>query len=283
MWYVLNYIAHPNTKASMVVERFNERNNTTLELFAPTFVTMVEREGVRIPREKPLTYHYVFLQGEESEVKKLCSEPNGFSLALSHTDSGRYLTVSDAGMTAFKAVASTLGNRLPCFNPKDIPLEEGDEVEIVAGQFPGLRGTYIPKRGGRSGNLYVSVAHNFATVLYDVKADYIRVLRFAATTKRPYDQLEAFLPRLYKAKEKQAAGEQLTSKDIAPIIIFCRRMEDVEMPNPKFNARLRAALIAGNRLLGNKAGEEKAQQIFDQVKAQITNLRTQEEVERLLG
>lgn len=277
MWYVLNYIApsyHTSNSATAIVEEFNRRNSDesqNLQLFAPTLVAMVERNGKRIPVEKPLTYHYVFLQGNEKDVKKLCSEPNGFSFVLNRGNDKRYLIVNDNDMEVFRTIAATLGNKLPCFDPKEIPLEEGDEVEVVAGEYPGIRGTYLPKRGGRSGNIYISVAHNFATVLYDIKAEFVKVIHFSPTTKRPYDQLEAFLPRLYNAMKKHKEGEKLTTQEIGHLFTFCRRMEEVEINNPKFNARLQAALMTGNHILGNTIARYKAAQQLIALLPEVTN------------
>lgn len=147
-WFVLNYIPSivaRHETAEAVVGRFNKVNDEELELFAPTFVKMVETGGKLKRIETPLMFHYVFVRGSLGCVKDLCSQTNGFSFVLSHLDSPRYLSVTDQSMEAFKIVARYYANQIPCFSTEEIDLEEGDYVEVVQGAFSGLKGRYISK------------------------------------------------------------------------------------------------------------------------------------------
>ena len=259
-WFVLNYIPSivaRHETAEAVVGRFNKVNDEELELFAPTFVKMVETGGKLKRIETPLMFHYVFVRGSLGCVKDLCSQTNGFSFVLSHLDSPRYLSITDQSMEAFKTVARYYANQIPCFSTEEIDLEEGDYVEVVQGAFSGLKGRYISKKRGRSGNLLIAVTQDLAATVYAVKADYLRVLEFAKNSKRAYDQVEAFIPRLFAAMRVYRSGGKLDAGLIAPLVVFCRRFDSVKFDNAK--------------ILGDADGFRKAQASFEKLAVNLTN------------
>lgn len=209
---------------------------------------LVRKDGKARMVEKPLLYHYVFVRGTTDEIKKLCSLTAGFSFVLNRGGNGRYVTLTDESMKSFMTIAQCYGNRLPCYQTSTLELEEGDEVEVLDGRFAGLRGTYVPVKGATSGNILVAVAGNLAAVVYDVNTSFVRVLRFAKNTKRAYDQVEAFVPRLFTALRKYHLGESLTTAEISPVSAFCRRFESVKIDNGKLDAKMQMLLMAANRL-----------------------------------
>lgn len=74
-WYVLNHIPASSLKtdsAKQAVERFNVVAGSDVELFAPTFVEMVERKGKLVRKDVPLVFHYVFVRGRLDDLKRLC-------------------------------------------------------------------------------------------------------------------------------------------------------------------------------------------------------------------
>lgn len=274
-WHVLNYIAPTparRDKPECIVEQFNNSGeNGNLELFAPTFVEMTQRDGKWTRKETPLLFHYVFVRGTEGDVKELCSRPNGFSLIINHTGTTRYATVSDSDMESFKTIARFYGNMtIPCFSTEEIDLEEGDRVEVAVGPFAGLTGAYISRKGSRNGNILISVTGSLAAVVYDIKAEYVKVLQFARETKRVYDQIESFIPRLFAALRAWDCGE-LTTQIITPLIIFNRRMESVTLHNDKLDAKLRILLMTSAHILGDTEGEEKAAERFKRLSHAVTN------------
>ena len=64
-WFILNHIGTPAMRqaatAKRVVDSFNSRENTTLELFAPTIVSMTAVGNNIVQTEKPFVFHYVFV------------------------------------------------------------------------------------------------------------------------------------------------------------------------------------------------------------------------------
>ena len=216
-------------------------------------------------------FHYVFVRGSLGCVKDLCSQTNGFSFVLSHLDSPRYLSVTDQSMEAFKTVARYYANQIPCFSTEEIDLEEGDYVEVVQGAFSGLKGRYISKKRGRSGNLLIAVTQDLAATVYAVKADYLRVLEFAKNSKRAYDQVEAFIPRLFAAMRVYRSGGKLDAGLIAPLVVFCRRFDSVKFDNAKFETKLQLLLMTACKILGDADGFRKAQASFEKLAVNLTN------------
>lgn len=269
--------------ARRIVDSFNHVNGTSIELFAPTFRQTLIRNGREVAIERPLTYHYVFLNAEAEEAKRLCSAGRGFSFVLTPGAEHRHAIVDNQTMAAFRRIAAHYGNELPFFSLYDVDLEEGDKIEIVDGEFAGLTGTYLPRARSNKGNVVISGSGDFAGVIFDVKVEHIRILEFSKTSRRAYDQIDAFAERLRDAKATLDAGNSLTQKQLTSIILFVRRMEKAQLDNHKIEAKLLGLLLAAKRMLGRPGIEiAKLRERFERRRASITNpttLRLLEELE----
>lgn len=274
-WFILNHFealpAPRRQTAQTCIERFNSAGGCQLELFAPTFVKAVNINGRQIKREQPLTFHYVFVRGTLDEIKRLCGLSNGFSFVLNRSSEERYATVDDKRMDDFKAIARAYSNSLPFFALDDIDLEAGDKVEIVEGSFPGLVGYYMPKAKSTSGDIILSVTQNLGTVVYDVKAKYVRVLEFSKKSRRSYDQIDAFIPRLLQALRHYHEGVVLSDKEKSDITLFVRRMSVVKIENRKLDAKLQALLFGAYQILGNIVESKRAKDRFIKISHSVTN------------
>lgn len=270
MWHILNYVPGPGVRRSALpslIENFNQTVKRPLELFAPTFISLKTEEGKVKKTEKPLLFHYIFVKGEENELKQLCMTREGFSFVMDRTSAGRHLTVSDSVMKEFMVIARYYGNKLPCYPLEGVNLEEGDRVQIASGPFAGLTGTYISRKGGKSGNILVAIDGSMAAVVYDVKADYVRVLDFSRDSRRAYDQLDAFVPRALAMTDGSSGDIDL----ISAASIFVRRMGLVKMDNPKLEAKLVALLYAAYKFLGDKEKAEESLKKFRELEPRVTN------------
>ena len=273
-WYILNYIpaaAVRRESADKVVERFNRLTDSSLDSFAPRFVKMVERDGKIARTESPLLYHYVFVRGTEETVKRLCALQNGFSFILSHSDDYRYLTAGNAAVESFRIIARYYSNTIPCFSTSEVDLEEGDVVEVVKGDFPGLKGRYIPNKRSKSGRLMIRVSQDVAACVYDINVEYLRVLEFAKDGKRVYDQLEAFQQRLLDALKTWREKGEITPREAAPLNLFTLRFGSVKISNPKIDAKMRLFLMGAYRLIGDCEGYDKARNRYERLERDITN------------
>lgn len=271
-WYVLNHIGSTyRDLAQKAVERFNAWNKTSLELFAPTYVVREEKQGEIRFRTINLTFHYVFVKGTFAEVKRLCAQPNGFSFLIDHGSTERYAVIDDRRMAHFKNIARAYKNCLPYFPLDEIDLEDGDLVEVVKGDFPGLVGTFMPKAKSKTGNIVLNVYNNVGTIAFNVKATDVRVLEFSGKSTRANDQIDAFVPHLLSALRYFDRDEALPTALAAKLSVFCGRMEVVRLNNRKLDARLQALLYAANHIIGNTPESVKALAKYDRLSDSVTN------------
>lgn len=272
-WFVLNHLGFAfQDMARKAIDKFNASQPCNLELFAPTYVVKEEKNGEVKMKTVNLTYHYVFVKGLLSDVKTLCSQSNGFSFLIDHGNPGqRYATVSDREMANFKTVARAYKNCLPYFSLDDIDLEEGDLVEVIKGDFPGLIGTYMPKAKSNTGNIVLNVYNNVGTIAFNVKATDVRVLEFSRKSTRANDQIDAFVPHLLQALRHFHADEPLPARLAAKLTVFCSRMEIAHLNNRKLDARLQAILTAANHILGNTEAAANSKARYDKIGTAVTN------------
>lgn len=271
-WFVLNYIGLAfQNMAKKAVERFNKNFGSDLELFAPTYVVREDKNGEVRMKTINLTFHYVFVRGVFADVKMLCAQQNGFSFLIDHGSADRYATVADKEMANFKNIARAYKNCLPYFSLEDIDLEDGDLVEVVNGDFPGLTGVYMPKPKSKSGNIILKVYNKVGTIAFDVKATDVRVLEFSHKSTRANDQLDAIVPHLLNALRFYKSAEALPSAEVAKLSVFCNRMGVVRLNNRKLDARLQAVLYGCNSILGNTQEAAQARLKYDKLKDSVTN------------
>lgn len=274
-WFVLNYIpprGHKRSELPTLIERFSPE----LELFAPTFVSLQTEGGKVAKKERPLLYHYIFLKGDEQTIKQFCYYNQGFSFVMDCAEKGRHLTVTDQTIRDFRIIAQFYAGKLPCFPLKEINLEEGDKVQIVSGPCAGLTGTYMSRKGGRSGNILVAVDTSLAAIVYDIKAEYVRVLEFSRDSRRVYDQLDAFTSRLLsylKTKETENTGT-VSAEDTAFATVFTRRLGSVKLHNPKLEAKLYILLYAAYSVLSDSEKAAESMERYRALERHITNPKT---------
>lgn len=271
-WFVLNYVGITfHNRVKKVIDKFNECYDCGLELFAPTYVVVDGKNGEIRMRTVNLTFHYVFVRGAFADVRMLCAQNNGFSFMINHGGAERYATVSDKDMANFMNISRAYKNCLPYFPLDDIDLEEGDLVEVVNGDFPGLVGIYMPKPKSNSGNIILRVYNKVGTIAFDVKAMDVRVLEFSKKTTRANDQLDALVPHLFKALRLYKASEMLPTSLVAKLSVFCSRMGMVRLNNRKLNARLQAFLYGCNSILGNIQDAAQARAKYETLENAVTN------------
>lgn len=272
-WFVLNFIRHNRTKAATVqavVERFNAVKDR-LRLFAPKIIQPKLVNGVLVPHESPLTFHYVFVNGTLGDVKELCRQDNGFSFLLNLSSENRYGIVSDAAMHCFRVIARGYENSLPFYNIKDIDLEEGDLVEVIDGDFAGLKGVFLPRSKSKSGNIVIAANPEYGAMAWNISVNHVRVLEFSKDSKRAYDQIDAFVPKLFHALRKFSAGVRLSEKELAPLVLFCRRMDMVKLNNNKLEAKLSAILVCAQTIIGDMSGSRRSYEKFLRKQNALTN------------
>ncbi len=283
-WYVLNFIGSSvHGEPRKEIERFNSAFDANLELFSPTYVERIENDGQIRFRTVSLTFHYVFVKGMFDDVKQLCHQPNGFSFLLDRSSSERYAVIDDDSMEQFRIIARAYQNCLPYFSLGDIELEDGDLVEVVNGDFPGLKGRYIPRPKSKTGSIILRIYNNVATIAFNIKATDVRVLEFSRNSTRANDQIDAFVPHLLSALRSYHRNEPLPQALTAKLSVFCGRMGAVRLSNRKLDARLQILLYSANLIMGKTDESQTAFNKFQSVKSSVTNEWTLALIELILS
>lgn len=268
-WFVLNFVRQQGCASPTdAIAAFGR----PLELFAPTIKATVKVGEKIIFREKPLTFHYLFVRGTLDDVKALCSSSaNGFSFVLNPGSQSRYAIVTDDDMESFKEIARRFDNTLPFYNIEAIDLQEGDLVEVIDGPFAGLKGRYLPKSRSNKGNLVIAATDQLGTIIWNVEARYVRILRFAPGNNRQYDLIDKFITRLLPILRHFHSRLPLTQREKSALAVFCLRMEVVEPENPKIRAKLLAALRCAQTILGHSAAATRSAARLAQCIDSVTN------------
>ncbi len=290
-WYLLNYIAPALRRRETLMQAIQRVNATTPDAppitpFLPEVVEAVENpdRSLRLVG-RPLLYHYIFIHGTLDSVKQLATTLSGLSFVInrSATDPARrYLTLTDEDLRNFRIIARRYANRLPFCTPDDAQLIQGDEVEVISGDFAGLRGIFIARRGSADGNIIVRANQQIGSIAYDIRAEQIRILRFAKDTRRAYDQIDAFIPRLLEAIDLYDSDRPLTPSLASALQIFTRRYSATEIPGAKFDAKVQALLWRANTILGNETEAAAARIRYERRAPSVTNPRTQTLLTRIL-
>ncbi len=271
-WYILNHIGMSSRDtAQKAVDGFNAARGLALELFAPTYVVREVKDGETRMRTVSLTFHYVFVKGAFADVKELCGQPNGFSFLIDRAGAERYATVGDREMAGFKNIARAYSNCLPYFPLDDVDLEEGDLVEVVKGDFPGLVGTYMPNAKSSTGNIVLHIYNNTGTIAFNVRATDVRVLEFSRKSTRANDQIDAFVPHILKALRLYSAGDELPVSLLAKLSVFSSRMGSARLHNRKLDAKLQALLYASYTIIGDRREALRTKAKYDTLSDSVTN------------
>lgn len=271
-WYVLNHIATtPCHQAQKTVDRFNSASDVSLELFAPTYVVQKTHNGQTHLRTANLTFHYVFVRGDFDDIKRLCGQDNGFSFLIDRGSEERYATVSEQDMANFRNIARAYHNCLPYYPLQDIDLDDGDLVEVVNGDFPGLIGRFMPKAKSKSGDIVLSICQGVGTVAFNIRNTDVRVLEFSSHATRANDQIDAFVPHLLQAIRLFHAGSDIPQSLLAKLNVFTRRMAVAKAGNRKLNAKLQALLYGANHILGDMTAAHVARARYQEFATAVTN------------
>lgn len=271
-WFVLNFIRSVNKPTPQCyIDRFNGES-PRVELFAPIIRPACLVNGKVVFRDKLLTYYYVFVRGTFADVKELCASPtNSLSLMLDRGSTGRYGIISDAEMENFKIIARAHTNMIPFFNIQDIDLEEGDVVEVVGGDYAGLRGTFMPKPRSNKGNLVIAAMADMGAIVWDIDAKYVRILEFAPYTRRQYDLVDSFITKLLPILRKFHSQEYLTDKEKSTLAVFNRRMGAAVPASHKAEAKLLATLMCVQAIIGDLPGYRMSSARYESRKSALTN------------
>lgn len=266
------------------VEAFNRDNGSTIELFAPTIVTLHAENSSPRRVSRPLVGNYVFLRSTVGQLKEFRQSYPLFNPVIDHASAPihRYLAVPDPDMKRFMNLAALLSHKVPCYSPEEIDLEKGDYVAVVGGPFQGMEGTLVTQQGSDGGRVAINIANRLLAVTYRIEPRYLKIIRFAKGNKHIYDRLDAFAMRLRNAIREHADTGTLSLASTAALGYFVDRFGNAEITGAKTRCRFQAHLMAAYHLLGDTAMRDTAMNATQILLPAVTNSATAAAIHLLL-
>ena len=285
-WYVLS----AKTGIKALEQQFDavsalrqRRGDSPVEYFMPTCVEQSSTFGKPSMRRRKLMGSYVFVHDTYSGIIEIKAIVDSLWL-LPHPDHNqserRYMTLSDSEMAAFKAIARAYANELPCYRIDSVELDEGDLVEIIGGEFDGMRGMLQCSQGRNGGKVLMAVGNLFLVATPNISPQYIRILQFGKGNRHPYRKFEAHLSRalLALAHAKDAgktadADNGLTDADIAAMTVFTGRFEALQPATVNIASQHATLMLMSYAALGDREKARhwltRCQEILARVKSDI--------------
>ena len=273
LWYILSAkdgIKSLEQQFSAISALRQRRGDNEVEYFMPTCVEQSSVFGKPAMRRRKLMGNYVFVHDTYPNIIEIKAIINSLWL-LPHPDNSRqgerrYMTISDSEMATFKAIARAYANELPCYPIDSVDLDEGDQVEIIGGEFDGMRGTLQCSQGRNGGKVLMAVGNLFLVSTPAIGPQYIRILQLDKGNRHPYRKFEAHLPRALQAlAHAKSAGRTadanngLTNEDIAAMAVFTGRFEALQPATVNIASQHATLMLMSYAALGDK---EKTRQWF---------------------
>lgn len=268
-WYVMTGYALDKRRGMSIaaqVEKYNAEHGSDFEVFAPTFVKVYNEAKSPRRRMLPLVCQYFFIRGRLSQVKDFRSRNKGYNLVYDRADKESetsYLHLSDEDMSAFRSMALAYKYNMPCFSPSEVDLVACDKVRIVGGEFAGVEGYLVSQQGRDGGRVIIKVGELMAVQTLDINPKYISVLSFAKGSRRMYDKIDSYEPKLRRAMDYYRRNGELDVTNAAAVSYFITRFGLAEIPTAKMRAKVSALLAASYYLMGDKERYEETKRSWE--------------------
>lgn len=267
-WYVMTGYALDKRRdipIAVQVAKYNDERGADIEVFAPTFVKVYNEAKSPRRRMLPLACQYFFIRGRLSQVKDFRSRNTEYNLVHDRADKQpetSYLHLSDEDMSAFRSMALAYKYNMPCFSPSEVDLVACDKVRIVGGEFAGVEGYLVSQQGRDGGRVIIKVGELVAVQTLDINPKYISVLSFAKGSRRMYDKIDSYEPKLRRAMDYYRRNGELDVTNAAAVSYFITRFGLAEIPTAKMRAKVSALLAASYYLMGDKERYRQVRQWF---------------------
>lgn len=153
-WYVLRVTYQRELLAKTSLEHLG------IETFVPErLVRRRDRLGRFSCSREAAIHNYLFVRSSKSVIDELKTYRLPILRYVMHVEDGvkKPMTVPDAQMQHFIAVAGNLEARILYLSPADPDLTKGDRVRITGGPFAGVEGTFIRIRQSRERRVVVTI------------------------------------------------------------------------------------------------------------------------------
>lgn len=138
------------------------------------FATFVARRwelrtyhGRRQRKLVPAIPGVIFVRGDRDELQQAkqsgesaqgrAGKPLNLQWLMHPANDNSPMTVPEAEMESFIAVARSMETDIRYYSPGEIALDRGERVRIIGGQFDGIEGTLLHPLGRRSQRVYLTI------------------------------------------------------------------------------------------------------------------------------
>ena len=252
MWYALR-IHGRLTDSQQAFEMAEERLGFHVNLFMPTILRQSSINGKTVIRRHRLLGHYLFLNHSVEQIEALRTLVPGMDWLRAPDGTSRQV-VPDEEMHMFMAVAKAYGNQLPCYPIEAVDLEEGDLVEIIGGEFDGVKGVLQSQQGREGGRVVLNVGNLFLVATPSIMARHIRIIKFGRGNRHPYRLFDAHMTRALQALRHKLGGEGLTLDDTAALLTFTQRFAQLHVATVSQASTHATLMLVSYRALGDDKG-----------------------------
>lgn len=153
-WYVLGSL-----KRNQELKIRDELRRANLDCFVPLRYTVKTIKGVKKRLMLPAISGLIFIKGNLEDLQeRIRFNKNALYLRKStFSNKEDYLTIPDAVMQNFIAVASKADENITYFTPDEIKLQPGDKIRVNGGYFDGREGVIMRVKGKRKKQFVVSI------------------------------------------------------------------------------------------------------------------------------
>jgi len=116
----------------------------SIENFIPFRAVMIERDGRKIEREKPIVPGLLFIRTDHQTARALLDESNIKMVYLRNLENNQFLIIPDKQMQDFMFLLDFSESTVHIMNTN---LRHGDRVRVIKGDFAGIEGELIRIKG----------------------------------------------------------------------------------------------------------------------------------------
>lgn len=266
-WYILRY----KILNASIIESLSEAGvGVFLPLSRKKYIRPKSKRVEYV--DKPLIPGYIFVQTSFEKAKCL-SDEFGLNLWKRHfkyaddlsinsesqdtSEQRLYHTVSDLQMMHFKRAVEIYKQDLVLSDMSEIDLQQNDQVEIISGEFKGVRGYLKTSQGKDGGIVVVPVSFEKGKpkegLCYSIvaSAHEIGIIAFADGKRHASDCIRSAQQMVEKAMKQFVDGEELSDEMRKQLLRYIARFKDTKFKTDKLKANHLMLMLQIYTLLEN--------------------------------
>ncbi len=135
-------------------------------------------EGRKQRKLVPVIHNLIFVHAGKKTIQKAKTSIPFLQYRTMKIDGrGRPIIVPDSQMEQFMKVCNTLSDKLLFFDPNVTDIPRGAKVRIVGGEFDGVCGTFLRRKGPRSRRVLVEIPFLATVATAAIPAEQLEIIQ----------------------------------------------------------------------------------------------------------